>query len=71
MATTNGFVGTIEVETRDVARIWFGLTGAPNEANWVTIPDSHFRYGSQPTRSGCHRRHAAKAADNGGYREFS
>jgi hypothetical protein len=49
IATTNGFVGTIEVETRDVARIWFGLTGAPNEANLVTIPDSHFRYGSQPT----------------------
>jgi hypothetical protein len=37
MATTQGYVGTIEVETRGVARIWFGLTESKNEDNWIKI----------------------------------
>ena len=37
MATTNGYVGTIEVETRGTARIWFGLTEDKNDDNWVKI----------------------------------
>lgn len=35
MATTQGFVGTIEVETRSVSRIWFGLTESKDSANWL------------------------------------
>ncbi len=37
MAKTNGYVGTIEVETRGTARIWFGLTGIKNDDDWVKI----------------------------------
>ena len=37
MATTQGFVGTIEVETRGVARIWFGLTATKNDDDWVKV----------------------------------
>ena len=37
MATTNGFVGTIEVETRNVSRIWFALTESKDSANWIKI----------------------------------
>lgn len=37
MATTNGYVGTIEVETRGTSRIWFGLTATVNRSDWVKI----------------------------------
>ena len=37
MARTKGFVGTIEVETRGTARIWFGLTGKKDDDDWVKI----------------------------------
>src|SRR5262245_29112333 len=37
MATTQGYVGTIEVETRGTARIWFGLTESRTDDNWVKI----------------------------------
>ncbi len=37
MATTEGFVGTIEVETRDTARLWFGLTTRVDHDDWVKI----------------------------------
>ena len=37
MARTKGYVGTIEVETRGTARIWFSLTGKVNDDNWVKI----------------------------------
>ena len=34
---TDGFVGTIEAETRDVDRIWFSLTGHADRDDWVRI----------------------------------
>ena len=37
MAVTNGFVGTIEVETRGTARVWFGLTESKSNDNWIRI----------------------------------
>jgi hypothetical protein len=37
MAVTVGYVGTLEVETRNVARIWFALTSAASNSNWVKI----------------------------------
>lgn len=37
MATTFGFVGTVEVETRNVSRVWFSLTSGANNADWVKI----------------------------------
>ena len=37
MATTQGYVGTIEVETRGTARIWFGLTAGKSDDNWIKI----------------------------------
>lgn len=37
MATTKGYVGTIEVETRGTSRIWFGLTATVNRSDWVKI----------------------------------
>ena len=37
MARTQGFVGTIEVETRNVSRIWFALTESKDSANWIKI----------------------------------
>ncbi|HHJ15496.1 MAG TPA: hypothetical protein ENJ80_02245 [Gammaproteobacteria bacterium] len=37
MARTKGYVGTIEVETRGTARIWFSLTEQVNDDNWVKI----------------------------------
>ena len=37
MATTVGFVGTIEVETRNVSRIWFSLTDKSDSDDWVKI----------------------------------
>ena len=37
MATTSGYVGTLEVETRGVSRIWFALTANPTGSNWVRI----------------------------------
>ena len=37
MARTNGYIGTIEVETRGTARIWFSLTGKVNDDDWVKI----------------------------------
>jgi hypothetical protein len=35
--TTDGFVGTLEVETRGVSRAWFALTALPAEGDWVKI----------------------------------
>ena len=37
MARTVGYVGTVEVETRNVSRVWFSLTEDPDESNWVKI----------------------------------
>lgn len=37
MATTKGFVGTIEVETRGTARIWLGLTQRKDHDDWIAI----------------------------------
>ena len=37
MPSTDGFVGTIEVETRGVSRIWFSLTDEPTGSDWVRI----------------------------------
>lgn len=37
MATTEGFVGTIKVESRGVSRVWFSLTGSRRGADWVKI----------------------------------
>lgn len=34
---TVGFVGTIEVETRNVSRLWFSLTGDATKDNWLKI----------------------------------
>jgi hypothetical protein len=34
---TVGFVGTVEVETRNVARLWFSLTGGPVKDNWIKL----------------------------------
>ena len=34
---TVGFVGTIEVETRNVSRLWFSLTGDAIKDNWIKI----------------------------------
>ena len=37
MARTEGFVGTIEVETRNTSRIWFSLTSKDDNSDWVEI----------------------------------
>lgn len=37
MPVTDGFVGTLEVETRNVNRIWFGLTASATGSSWVKI----------------------------------
>lgn len=37
MPTTNGYVGTIEAETRDVNRLWFSLTEEATGAGWIRI----------------------------------
>jgi hypothetical protein len=37
MAVTIGYVATLEVETRNVSRIWFALTAASTGSNWVRI----------------------------------
>ena len=38
MATTKGYVGTIEAESRgDVNRLWISLTESANDNDWVTI----------------------------------
>ena len=37
MASTKGYVGTIQVETVNVSRIFFGLTASKSSANWVKI----------------------------------
>ena len=34
---TVGFVGTVEIETRDVARVWFSLTASKENADWIKI----------------------------------
>jgi hypothetical protein len=34
---TVGFVGTIEVETRNVSRLWFSLTEDADKATWIKI----------------------------------
>ncbi len=34
---TVGFVGTIEVETRNVSRLWFSLTEDVDKADWIKI----------------------------------
>jgi hypothetical protein len=36
MATT-GYVGTVEVETRGVPRLWFSLTDDPQSGSWIRI----------------------------------
>ena len=35
--TTIGYVGTVEVETRSVSRLWFSLTTAKDGADWIKI----------------------------------
>jgi hypothetical protein len=37
IAHTDGFVGTIESETRNVNRIWFSLTDHSIDSDWVKI----------------------------------
>ena len=37
MPSTDGFVGTIEVETRNVSRVWFSLTAERAGSDWVRI----------------------------------
>jgi hypothetical protein len=37
VATTVGYVGTFEVESRGVSRMWFSLTAAAQGAEWVKI----------------------------------
>lgn len=37
MPKTDGFVGTTEVETRGVSRVWFSLTDERDGADWVRI----------------------------------
>ncbi|MBI3217092.1 MAG: hypothetical protein HYZ38_25025 [Mycobacterium sp.] len=37
MAHTIGYVGTIESETRDVARLWFSLRSKSKGGGWVKI----------------------------------
>ena len=37
MATTTGYVGTLEAETRDVSRLWFSLTDEANGGDWIKI----------------------------------
>lgn len=34
---TIGFVGTMEVETRGVSRLWFSLTEHEDQADWIKI----------------------------------
>ena len=34
---TVGYVGTVEVETRGVSRIWFSLTEDPEKASWLKL----------------------------------
>ena len=34
---TVGFVGTVEVETKGTARVWFGLTRSKDTADWIKI----------------------------------
>ena len=38
---TAGFVGTVEVETKGTARVWFGLTGSKDTADWIKIGPVH------------------------------
>jgi hypothetical protein len=37
MAHTIGYIGTIESETRNVARLWFALRSASKGGEWVKI----------------------------------
>lgn len=37
MASTVGYVGTIQVETVGVSRIFFGLTETVNQSDWIRI----------------------------------
>jgi hypothetical protein len=37
VATTVGYVGTIESETRSVSRLWFSLTAAAKGDDWIKI----------------------------------
>jgi hypothetical protein len=37
MASTVGYVGTIQVETVNVSRIFFGLTAKNNTSDWVKV----------------------------------
>jgi hypothetical protein len=34
---TTGFVGTVEVETRGVSRLWFSLTEHKDQSDWIKI----------------------------------
>ena len=35
--TTIGYVGPVEVETRSVSRLWFGLTTAKDGSDWIKV----------------------------------
>jgi hypothetical protein len=37
MEFARGYVGTLEAETRDVARVWFSLTAEATGSDWVKI----------------------------------
>lgn len=37
MATTKGYVGTLEAESRGSARLWFGLTDDAAGSGWIKI----------------------------------
>jgi hypothetical protein len=36
---TVGYVGVVEVETRNVSRFWFSLTEDPEKASWIKLGD--------------------------------
>jgi hypothetical protein len=37
MATTEGYVGTLEAESRGGARLWFSLTADASGSDWIRI----------------------------------
>lgn len=37
MATTNGFVGTLEAESRGNSRLWFSMTDDATGSRWIKI----------------------------------
>ena len=66
MATTQGYVGTIEVETRGVARIWFGLTDAKNDDDWVPIAGQRAWFTMNLESAESRRRHMAELSAGAG-----